>query len=377
VFKRRKNTKIDREDISLLGFLIQALRFFAISVDFFTFLVFLESIKHQNDTMEYNRLGKAGIQVSELSLGSWVTFGSQIENNMAEKLMEVAYDRGVNFFDNAEIYANGRSEIVMGEILKKKGWARDTYIVSSKAFFGAGGKLPTQRGLNRKHLVEACHAALERLQVDYLDLFYCHRPDKNTPIEETVWTMHQLIMQGKILYWGTSEWSAQEIMEAHNAAARYNLIGPTMEQPQYNMLHRDKVEVEYDQIYKTVGLGTTIWSPLASGVLTGKYNNGVPEGSRFTQPQYDNIKERLVIEENIEKVKRLVPIAQDVNMSLAQLSIAWCAKNPNVSTVILGASKVEQLEETLKVADKMDAMTIEVMERIEVALDNTPKRPAF
>ncbi len=225
--------------------------------------------------MEYRRLGKSGLQLSELSLGSWLTFGKQIGNNIAEDLMKLAYDNGVNFFDNAEIYARGESEKVMGKILKKMKWERDSYVVSSKVFFGYRGTentKPNQNGLSRKHVFEACHQALERLQVDYLDLFFCHRPDKNTPIEETVWAMHNLITQGKILYWGTSEWSAQEIMEAHMVAKQYNLIGPTMEQPQYNMLHRQKVEVEYSQIYKTVGLGTTIWSPLASGVLTGKYN---------------------------------------------------------------------------------------------------------
>ena len=208
--------------------------------------------------MEYKNLGKSGLKISRLSLGSWLTFGKQIENNTAEELMDLAYESGVNFFDNAEIYANGESERLMGKILKNRNWRRDSYIISSKAFFGDGGKLPTQRGLSRKHLVEACEAALKRLQVDYLDLFFCHRPDKETPIEETVWTMHNLIQQGKILYWGTSEWSAQEIMEAHMIAKQYNLIGPTMEQPQYNMLHRQKVELEFSQIYKTVGLGTTI-----------------------------------------------------------------------------------------------------------------------
>lgn len=228
-------------------------------------------------SMEYRRLGKSGLQLSALSLGSWLTFGKQVEDSIAEDLMTVAYDHGVNFFDNAEIYARGKSEIVMGNILKKKQWQRDSYVVSSKAFFGLGGELkPTQKGLHRKHLVEACEGALQRLQLDYLDLYFCHRPDKQTPIEETVWTMHNLIAQGKILYWGTSEWSAQEITEAHMVAQRYNLIGPVMEQPQYNMLVRQRVEVEYNQLYKTVGLGTTIWSPLASGVLSGKYNDGCP-----------------------------------------------------------------------------------------------------
>jgi len=229
--------------------------------------------------MEYRRLGKSGLKVSALSLGSWLTFGKQIDNSVAESLMVLAYDRGVNFFDNAEIYARGRSEVVMGEILKKQNWSRDSYIVSSKVFFGHLGKeaKPTQKGLSRKHVVEACEQALKRLQLDYLDLYFCHRPDKETPIEETVWTMHNLIQQGKILYWGTSEWSAQEIMEAHMVARQHHLIGPVMEQPQYNMLERARVEVEYEQHYESVGLGTTIWSPLASGVLTGKYNTGFVE----------------------------------------------------------------------------------------------------
>ena len=211
--------------------------------------------------MEYRRLGKTGVQVSLLSFGSWITFGNQISDDVAEELMVKAYDSGVNFFDNAEVYANGKSEIVMGKILKKYKWERSSYLVSSKVFFGDGGRKPNQTGLSRKHVLEACEAALKRLQVDYLDLYFCHRPDKNTPIEETVWAMNHLVQQGKILYWGTSEWSSQEIMEAHMAAQRLNLIGPVMEQPQYNMLHRDKVEVEFSNIYRTVGLGTTIWSP--------------------------------------------------------------------------------------------------------------------
>jgi voltage-dependent potassium channel beta subunit len=327
--------------------------------------------------MNYRRLGKSGLQVSELSFGSWITFGNQIENGISERLMDIAYDGGVNFFDNAEVYAAGRSEEVMGEILAKKGWARDTYIVSSKAFFGAGGKLPTQRGLHRKHLVEACEAALKRLRVDYLDLYYCHRPDKQTPIEETVWTMYQLIMQGKILYWGTSEWSAQEIMEAHMVAQQYRLIGPTMEQPQYNMLTRRKVEVEFSQIYKTVGLGTTIWSPLASGFLTGKYNDGIPADSRLKRDELNWLAEKTFIEENFEKVKSLGKFAQELGISLPHMAIAWCLKNENVSTVILGASKPEQLTETLRSAEALPLLTDEVMAKLEEILDNRPAHPQF
>jgi voltage-dependent potassium channel beta subunit len=325
--------------------------------------------------MEYRRLGKSGLQVSALSFGSWLTFGKQIGDTTADELMSIAYDNGVNFFDNAEIYSRGQSEIVMGEILKKKNWRRDSYTVSSKAFFGLGGKelKPTQQGLSRKHLVEACEQALQRFQLSYLDLYFCHRPDKQVPIEEVVWTMHNLIQQGKILYWGTSEWSAQEIMEAHVAAQRYNLIGPTMEQPQYNMLCRDKVEVEYSQIYKTVGLGTTIWSPLASGVLTGKYNDGFPTDTRLGIEGMDWLKDRTLTAENIEKAKKLSVVSKDIGLSLPVLAIAWCLKNENVSTVILGASKTNQLTENFKALEAKQKLTTEVMEKIELILGNKPK----
>lgn len=327
--------------------------------------------------MEYRKLGKSGLQVSVFSFGSWLTFGKQIKDNTAEDLMKTAYDGGINFFDNAEIYSRGQSEIVMGGILKKMKWDRDTYIVSSKAFFGAGGKLPTQVGLHRKHMVEACEAALKRLQVDYLDLYFCHRPDKNTPIEEVVWTMHNLIQQGKIFYWGTSEWSAQEIMEAHMVAKQYNLIGPTMEQPQYNMFWRDKIEVEYKQIYKTVGLGTTIWSPLCSGLLSGKYNDGFPKGTRLDISGLDWLKDRTLVEQNIEKTRELTKLSSDLGMSMAQMALLWCAKNTDVSTVILGASKTTQLKENIKALDMMDKLNDEVIEKIETILDNKPVPPPF
>lgn len=331
--------------------------------------------------MEYRRLGKSGLQLSELSLGSWLTFGKQIGNNIAEDLMKLAYDNGVNFFDNAEIYARGESEKVMGKILKKMKWERDSYVVSSKVFFGYRGTentKPNQNGLSRKHVFEACHQALERLQVDYLDLFFCHRPDKNTPIEETVWAMHNLITQGKILYWGTSEWSAQEIMEAHMVAKQYNLIGPTMEQPQYNMLHRQKVEVEYSQIYKTVGLGTTIWSPLASGVLTGKYNQKAqPKDTRLVMEGMDWLKDTVVTKENLDKVAKLEKIAKKLGLSLPVLAITWCLKNENVSTVMLGASKLSQLEENFKAIEAKAKLTPELMEEIEKALNNKPIHPVF
>ena len=329
--------------------------------------------------MEYKNLGKSGLKVSRISFGSWLTFGKQIKDNTAEDLMSMAYDNGINFFDNAEIYARGQSEIVMGEILKKKGWNRDSYIVSSKAFFGLGGEdlPPTAKGLNRKHLIEACHQALQRLQVDYLDLFFCHRPDKETPIEETVWTMHNLIQQGKILYWGTSEWSAQEIMEAHMVAKQYHLIGPTMEQPQYNMLHRNKVEVEYSQIYKTVGLGTTIWSPLASGVLSGKYNDGFPADTRLNIEGLEWLKDTVLVEKNLNTVKKLSAFAQEIGTTMPLLALAWCLKNDHVSTMILGASKTSQLQENLKVFEVIPLLTEEVMTKIEDILENKPMKPLF
>lgn len=331
--------------------------------------------------MQYRRLGKSGLQVSALSLGSWLTFGNQISDEVAEKLMVTAYDRGVNFFDNAEGYAGGHSEIVMGNILKKMNWDRTSYVVSSKVFFGAddkkGNLKPNQTGLSRKHVFEACHAALRRLQVDYLDLYFCHRPDKNTPIEETVWTMNQLITQGKILYWGTSEWSAQEIMEAHLVARQYNLIGPTMEQPQYNMFHRQRVEVEYHQIYKNIGLGTTIWSPLASGALTTKYLDEFPAGTRLSLQNMEWLKKNALTQERLDKSRELHKLAQELGTSLPKLAVAWCLLNPNVSTVILGASKVHQLEETLTSLEVIPILTPEVQERIEAILENKPKQPTF
>lgn len=325
--------------------------------------------------MEYRRLGKSGLQVSALSFGSWLTFGKQIKDNTAEDLMKFAYDNGINFFDNAEIYARGQSEIVMGKILKKMGWSRDTFVVSSKVYWG--GDLPNQMGLSRKHVVEACEAALKRLQVDYLDLYFCHRPDKNTPVEETVWTMHNLIQQGKILYWGTSEWSAQEIQEAHTAAARFNLIGPVMEQPQYNMLHRQRFEVEYYMLFRDYGMGSTIWSPLASGLLTGKYNNGFPDDTRLSIEGLDWLKDRVLTDENLQTVRDLAQIAEKLGTSLPRLAIAWCLKNPNVSTVILGASKQYQLEENLKSFETRDMLSEDIMEDIEAILGNKPEMPQF
>ena len=327
--------------------------------------------------MEYNNLGKSGLKVSRLSLGSWLTFGKLIEDKVSEKLMHHAYDQGVNFFDNAEIYARGKSELVMGKILKKSAWPRDSYIVSSKVFFGTGGQWPTQKGLNRKHVFEACHQALKRLQVDYLDLYFCHRPDKSTPIEETVWAMHQLIMQGKILYWGTSEWSAQEIMEAHMFAKQNHLIGPVMEQPEYNMFARRKVEVEFAQLYKTVGLGTTIWSPLASGILTDKYLNKFPKGTRLGVEGLEWLKEKNLTEDKLAKISLLNELSNDLGMSLPVMSIAWCLKNQNVSTVILGASKMSQLKENMKSIDTLNKLDEKAVKQIEEILQNQPKHPTF
>lgn len=327
--------------------------------------------------MEYRRLGKSGLQVSVLSLGSWLTFGKQIGDGIAERLMDVAYEHGVNFFDNAEIYARGKSEIVMGEILKKKNWSRSSYLVSSKVFFGYEDGKPNQMGLSRKHVIEGCNAALKRLQVDYLDLYYCHRPDKETPIEETVRAMNTLIEQGKILYWGTSEWSAQEIMQAHMVAKDFNLIGPTMEQPQYNMFHRQKVEVDFKHIYETVGLGTTIWSPLASGVLTGKYISKFPEGTRMSMEGLEWLKERSLNEDRLNRVRKLDKVAKDLGTTLPKMGVAWCLKNPNVSSVILGASKVSQIEENLMALEVIPLMTQKVMDEIESILENKPEVPAF
>jgi len=320
--------------------------------------------------MEYRRMGKSGLKLSALSFGSWVTFGSQIQDDTSERLMQMAYENGINFFDNAEAYASGKSEEVMGQILKKMNWNRSTFVVSSKVFWG--GDKPNQKGLMRKHVVEACHAALNRLQVEYLDLFYCHRPDEETPIAETVWTMHNLIQQGKILYWGTSEWNAQQITEAHLVAEKYNLIGPSVEQPQYNLLERRKLEKEYLPLFENYGLGTTIWSPLASGVLTGKYLNGIPKGSRMEIESLSWIKDKVWSPENQEKVKQLNSLAQELDVSLTNLSIAWCLKNPNVSSVILGATKTNQLQENLKSLDLLPLLTEEVMANIEDIMKNKP-----
>lgn len=324
-------------------------------------------------------MGKTGLQLSVLSFGSWVSFHKQIDDSIADELMGIAYDHGVNFFDNAEVYALGESERMMGRVLKKKNWDRTSYTVSSKAFFGWRGKAnkPNQTGLSRKHLVEACHEALQRLQTDYLDIFFCHRPDKRTPIEETVWTMHNLVQQGKILYWGTSEWSGVEIMEAHRVAHQYGLIGPSVEQPQYNLLERNKLENEYLMVFRTVGMGTTIWSPLASGLLSGKYNEGIPEGSRFGLTGFDWLKDRWMKDELLAKVKGVGALAADLGISQAELSIAWCIKNPHVTTAILGATRKEQLLENLKALEALPKLTDEVMQKIDDIVQTKPVLPEY
>jgi voltage-dependent potassium channel beta subunit len=329
--------------------------------------------------MEYRRMGRTGLQLGVLSYGSWVTFHKQVDDSLADELMGIAYDNGINFFDNAEVYAGGESEKLMGRVLHKKNWDRTSYLVSSKVFWGWRGKAnkPNQYGLSRKHVIEACHEAMQRLQVDYLDLYFCHRPDKNTPIEEVVWTMNILLQQGKILYWGTSEWSAAEIMEAHRVAQEYRLIGPVVEQPEYNLLQREKVEREYHMIYKTVGLGTTIWSPLASGLLTGKYNNGIPEDSRFALEGFEWLKNQWMVNDKLDKVKQLTAFAQELGVPMATLAIAWTVKNPNVTTAILGATKREQLTENLKAVDVLPKLTPEVLQRIEDIMQTAPKMPEY
>ena len=327
--------------------------------------------------MEYRHLGTAGIKVSALSLGAWVTYGSQVGEEVAHDCMKAAYDLGVNFFDNAEGYANGNAEIVMGNVVKKMGWKRSDLVISTKIFWGGQGV--NDRGLSHKHIIEGVNASLKRLQMEYVDLVFCHRPDNETPIEETVRAMTQVIHQGKAFYWGTSEWSATQIMEAYGIARREHLIPPIMEQPQYHMFHRERVEKEYARLYREIGLGTTIWSPLASGLLTGKYNQGMIEGTRATLPGYEWLKKRFEDAEaqhRIEKVKQLMPIANDLGCSMAQMALAWCLKNPHVSTVITGASKAPQVGENMKALEVMPKLTNEVMERIEAVLGNKPSPEA-
>ena len=319
--------------------------------------------------MEYRNLGRSGLKLSQLSFGSWVTFNKQVDSRLAEKMFGMCFDAGINFFDNAEGYEAGESEIVMGKALKSLARPRDSYCVSSKVFFGASpDPMPTQRGLSRKHITEACHQAMHRLGVDYLDLYFCHRPDPETPVDETVWAMHNLITQGKVLYWGTSEWSADEIARAYEFAEKNHLTPPTMEQPQYNLLDRERFEVEYAPLFEKYRMGTTIWSPLASGALTGKYLQGVPEGSRASLKGYEWLRDVMVDsdrgQERMRKVAQLLPIAEALGTSLSKLAIAWCLLNSNVSSVILGASKVEQLAENLLAVDVLPLLTEDVQAQL-------------
>lgn len=325
--------------------------------------------------MEFRHLGSSGLVVSALSFGAWVTFAQQVGEDTAYECMTAAYDAGVNFFDNAEGYAGGQAETMMGNVVKRAGWKRSDLVVSTKIFWG--GKGVNDRGLSRKHIIEGTNASLKRLQMDYVDLIFCHRPDAQTPIEETVRAMNDVIQQGKAFYWGTSEWSAIQIMEAYHIARREHLIPPQMEQPQYNMFHRERFEREYARLYKEIGYGTTIWSPLASGLLTGKYNEGIPTDTRVSLPGYEWLRQQRIesdaAKENIAKVKQLVPLTQELGCTMAQLALAWCLKNPHVSTVITGASRASQVVENMQALDVLPKLTGDVMERIETILANKPK----
>ena len=323
--------------------------------------------------MEYRHLGRSGLKVSALSFGAWVTFGDQVDEAVARDCMKVAYDAGVNFFDNAEAYAGGQAETMMGNVIRSEGWTRSDLVVSTKIFWGGDG--PNDVGLSRKHVIEGTEAALDRLQMDYVDLIFCHRPDPETPIEETVRAMNYVIDQGMAFYWGTSEWTAEQIRQAYEVARREHLIPPTMEQPQYNMFHREKVERDFLPLYRDFQLGLTTWSPLASGILTGKYNDGIPEGSRMDLEGYAWLRKQLESEEGqqrLEKVRQLTAIADELDCSMAQLALAWCASNPNVSTVITGASKPSQVEQNMKAIEVANALTPDVKEHIESILDNRP-----
>ena len=326
--------------------------------------------------MEYRRLGKSGLRVSEFSYGSWVTFAKQVDVAPAKEMLTAAYEAGINFFDNAEGYEQGRSELVMGQAIEELGWSRDSYIVSSKVFWG--GTKPTQKGLSAKHVTEACHMALKRLRVDHLDLYFCHRPDIETPIVETVRAMHNLVAQGKVLYWGTSEWSGQQITEAHGVATAHSLTPPTMEQPQDNLFERHKVESDYAPVYDTFGRGTTIWSPLASGLLTGKYNDGMPNDARANLAGYEWLRDTFTSDEGrakIEKVKALAKVADGAGLSLIHLALLWCLRNPRVSTVILGASRVSQLTDNLAALSQKAKLTDDVVAAVEAVIGNKPAAP--
>lgn len=315
--------------------------------------------------MEYRKLGHTGLQLSVFGLGSWINFNGGVDEKGAGELMQLAYDNGINFFDNAEIYANGESEKMMGRVLKQKGWERSSYVLTSKAYFGwRADNKPNQRGLSRKHLREACDEALQRFQTGYIDIFYCHRPDPDVPAEEIVWTMHQLVQSGKILYWGTSEWTGQGIQEAITIAERYNLIRPVVEQPEYNLFKRYKVETDYAPLYDTYGLGLTTFSPLHSGTLTGKYNEGIPKGSRLDRADFKGMMGLAYSEEKVEKARAFKKVAGEIGAPMADLAIAWVISNPRVTTAILGASKREQLEQNLKALDLAGKLTPEQVKTI-------------
>ena len=332
--------------------------------------------KEPRYVMEYRHLGRSGLKVSALSFGAWVTFGDQVDESVARDCMVAAYDAGVNFFDNAEAYAGGQAEVMMGNIIQNEGWTRSDLVLSTKIFWGGSG--PNDRGLSRKHIIEGTQAALKRMQTDYVDLIFCHRPDVETPIEETVRAMNYVIDQGMAFYWGTSEWSAEQIRQAYEIARRERLIPPVMEQPQYNMFHRDKVEREFAPLYRDFQLGLTTWSPLASGILTGKYNDGIPEGSRMDLDKYSWLRKRLKSDEGqaqLEKVRQLTPVARKLDCTMAQLALAWCLLNEHVSTVITGASRPAQVEQNMQALDVVERITPEVQTRIASILDNEPASP--
>ena len=315
--------------------------------------------------MEYRYLGKTGIQVSAISLGSWVTFHTQVGVDAAVESMAVAYEAGVNFFDNAEVYAGGKSEEVMGTALKKLGWRRGSYLVSTKIYFGINEGVNEQNTLNRKRLIEGINGSLQRLQLDYVDLLYCHRPDKTTPIEETVWAMHNIIEWGKALYWGTSEWPAADIVAAIQIAEKHHLHKPVVEQPQYNLFWRERVEKEYARLFKDYGYGSTIFSPMGAGLLTGKYQNGIPADSRGALKGYEWLRDRFTDQEALARVKALGDFASEIGISLPHLAVAWCLKNPNVSSAITGSSRVEQVRDNMKAIEALPKLTPEAMQRIE------------
>jgi voltage-dependent potassium channel beta subunit len=315
--------------------------------------------------MEYRRLGNTGLKLSVLSFGSWVTFHNQLGNETARACMQAAWDAGVNFFDNAEVYAGGKSETIMGQTVRELGWPRESFVISTKLFWGLRDGANTKNTLNRKYLMHAIDGSLERLGLDFVDLLFCHRHDPETPVEETVWAMSDIIASGKAHYWGTSEWPADAIAEAYEIAERYGLRKPVMEQPQYNLLWRDRVEREYAPLYETRGMGATVWSPLASGALTGKYLGGIPDDSRAALPGYEWLREHILKPENDDKVRRVLQVAEDLGCTPAQLAIAWCAKNPRVSTVITGASRVEQVQENMGALDVIPRLDDRLIARLE------------